>query len=232
MKSLKICSSYVILLLINFLFCYKYLSRYTEYGLLVSIALLGIQILFINYRQWVVMRFEKVKLFAYGFIALLTGFVLFSHYKIDVESLNVDRWSVISSFLTEALQGNYPYYAKSHVGNHPGPMPVYFLIAMPFYLLGELSILSALGYVIFIGLLIRQIQSNNKSQILLFLLASSLFVLWEIATRSNVFTYSLIILFSLTFFLSIDKNTYNFKFFLSAILTGLLLSTRSVFILT
>jgi len=42
-----------------------------------------------------------------------SGFIF---YKIPVESLNVDRWSVITSFWDNFFKGEYVYFAKSNMG--------------------------------------------------------------------------------------------------------------------
>ena len=54
---------------------------------------------------------------------------------------------------------------------------------------------------------------------------------WEITTRSNIFTNSILILLILRGFAGINPKTKPWKFILTALLTGFLLSTRSVFVL-
>lgn len=231
MKNIKLKFAYSIVLFVNLLFSIKYLSRFSDLGVYLAFVLLVVQLLIIIYCERKCVSIKAVKYFSYFFILILITSAIVSHYFIKLEHINVDRWSVINSFLTELFNGNYPYLAKSHLGNYPGPMPVYFAIALPFYTIGELSLLSVLGYLIFIYLLLKKSGVNPKSEIIILLLFTSLFVYWEIVTRSNIFSYSVIIFLVLRTFLSIEKNNYNKKFFLSAVLTGLLLSTRSVFIL-
>ena len=230
MKSVKINTSIAILLFVNFIFCLKYSIRYTELGFYIAIILLGIQLLVFKYNDKISLSYKLKKVICYSFIFFLVGLVIISHFTIPLESLNVDRWSVISSFLTELYNGNYPYYAKSHMGNYPGPMPIYFLIAAPFHEIGELSVLSSIGYLILTIILIVKIKKIQNINFLLFYLFTSLFMIWEITTRSNVFTYSLLTVLVLDEFTNLDlKNTL--KFYGIAILTGLMLSTRSVYIL-
>lgn len=230
MKNLKIKISILILLFINFIFCYKYCSRYSEFGMSISTILLIIQFIVYKFSHKLTLSNKRKNILCYGVLSLIVGLVIISHFVIPVESLNVDRWSVISSFLTEIYQGNYPYYAKSHMGNYPGPMPIYFLIASPFQLIGELSILSCLGYCIFIVLLIKRNKTTKHLNFLLFYFTSSIFLIWEITTRSNLFTFSVLILLVLNQF-AILHNKTTVKFYVLALLTGLLLSTRSVYIL-
>jgi len=59
---------------------------------------------------------------------------------------------------------------------------------------------------------------------------TSLYLIWEITTRSNLFTFTILVLLVLNEFINLNnKNTL--KFYGLALLTGLMLSTRSVYIL-
>ncbi len=158
MKSLKIHVSIIILLLINFIFFYKYSSRYTGFAIHISTILLTFQFLVFKFSNKVIISNKLKKIICYGLLGFIMSLVIISYFTIPLESLNVDRWSVISSFLTEFHNGNYPYYAKSHMGSYPGPMPIYYLIASPFHLMGELSILSSLGYCILTVLFIKKLK--------------------------------------------------------------------------
>ncbi len=231
MKNVKLLFSYAIILIISLMFAVKYLSRFSKSGTLLGFIVVAVQLLAIIYLNKKKIPGTVAKYFAYILLIALIIFTILCHKYIKLESLNVDRWSVISSFFTELFNGNYPYYAKSYMGNFPGAMPVYFVIAFPFYLTGELNILSVSGYILFIVILIKQKHVFPRYEILFFLLSTSLFVYWEIATRSNIFTYSLIVLLVLNLYNRINKNKYNKSFFLSSVLSGLILSTRGVYIL-
>ncbi len=230
MKSLKINTSIVILLFINFIFFYKYSSRYTEFAFHLSSILLIIQLLIFKFGNKIILTNSLKKIICYVLLSFIISIVIISYFTIPIELLNSDRWSVISSFLTEFHNGNYPYYAKSHLGNYPGPMPIYFLIALPFHLVGELSTLSCLGYCILTVFLIKKNKATENINFLLFYMFTSLYLIWEITTRSNLFTFTILVLLVLNEFTNLNnKNTL--KFYGLAILTGLMLSTRSVYIL-
>jgi hypothetical protein len=230
MKSLKINVSILILLFINFIFFYKYSSRYTEFAIHISTILLIFQFFVFKFSNKIIISNKQKNIICYGLFSFIVGLVIISYFAIPIESLNVDRWSVISSFLTEFFNRDYPYYAKSHMGNYPGPMPIYFLIASPFHLLGELSILSCLGFCILTVLLIKKVNVTENIKFLLFYMFTSLYLIWEITTRSNLFTFTILVLLVLNEFINLNnKNTL--KFYGLALLTGLMLSTRSVYIL-
>lgn len=230
MKNLKINVSILILVLINFIFCYKYSSRHTAFAIHISIVLLIFQFLFFKFSNKIIISNKQKNIICYGLFSFIVGLVVLSYFAIPIESLNVDRWSVISSFLTEFYNGDYPYYAKSHRDNYPGPMPIYFLIASPFHLLGELSILSCLGFCILTIFLIKKVNVTSNIKFLLFYMFTSLYLIWEITTRSNLFTFTILVLLVLNEFIHFD-NKKILKFYGLALLTGLMLSTRSVYIL-
>lgn len=230
MKSLKGNIAVLILVLINFLFLYKYSIRYTEFGIFFSAFILLAQLVVYRFQKSINISSKLKEIIFFGFLIGIVALVLISYLAIPVESLNVDRATVISSFLTELFNGDYPYFARSHMDNFPGPMPIYFLIAAPFYLLGELSILSALGYIVFILFIRREINSAQNINFILFYFLTSAYLIWEITTRSNVFSFTTILLFVLIGFINL-KSSQKTRFYILAILTGLLLSTRSVYIM-
>lgn len=230
MRSLKINVSIIILLFINFIFSYKYSLRYTEFAIYLSIILLIFQLFIFQFSNKICLTNKLKNIICYALFSFLVGLVFISHIAVPIEFLNVDRWSVISSFLTELYNGNYPYFAKSHSGNYPGPMPIYYLIASPFHLMGELSILSCLGYCILTALLIKKVNVNENIKFLLFYMFTSVYLIWEITTRSNLFTFTILTLLVLDEVINLNnKNTL--KFHVLAVLTGLVLSTRSIYIL-
>lgn len=229
MKGIKSSVTILSLLVVNFLFSFKYLSRYFDYALYIA-ALIGItQFAFYRFGHKIPLPAKWKSVICFVAMSLIIGLVIISHYEIPVESLNVDRWSVISTFLTELFNGNYPYFARSHMGGYPGPMPIYFLIALPFYFIGELSILSAIGYLIILEVLRRR-ETTRNTVFLIFFTVTSLFAIWEIATRSNLFTFSILVVFVLNRFTTL-RISKTFSFYALAVLTGLLLSTRSIYIL-
>ncbi len=113
----------------------------------------------------------------------------------------------------------------------PGPMPFYFLLALPFYFTGELGFFSLLGLIVFVVILkYSKINLNNQIAGVL-LITCSAFYLWETISRSNIFTNSSLILLSILFFihsLNIEKSRH---ILINGIIIGLLISTRNVLII-
>ena len=224
--------SFTIFATINILFSVKYFSRYTEYYLLFTAVLLFIQI-FLFYKEGILTKIASGKYTVIN-ITMLAVFCLASIFifsRISAEASNSDRWSVITSFWDNFFNGEYVYYAKSHLNNYPGPMPFYFILALPFYLIGELGLFSLMGIIAFY-LLMRYIKVCPSYQaIFILLIITSPFYLWEISSRSNIFLISTLIVFSFAFFFSIKNYTSLQNQLLIGLVLGLMMSTRNIYVL-
>jgi len=217
-----------IFLFINTLFCIKYFSRYTDIYIPATIFIDAFLIFIFAVNT---NRFDKKILSVFNYILLLGYLILgvFILKFVDIETLNVDRWSVITSFWQNFEKGEYVFFAQSFGGNYPGPMPFYYIMAYPFYLMGELGYFSLLGVpLLFLLLKYCNIETKIQTKILLILLFSP-FLWWEIACRSNLLLNGTLILFSIAYFFKDFPKISNKKLIISAILFGLFLSTRNVF---
>lgn len=221
--------SFLIFLFVNFLFALKYLSRFTSKYIEVSILI----ILFYSFirvkKDWVANLFKSLKIKSIYIVSIYIVVVAFVFYLIPKETLNVDRWSVIASFWDNYFNGKYVYFAQSFDGNYPGPMPFYFILALPFYLIGELGIFSVLGIFVFMFLIRNKIKSNSTS-IYCILIGSSLFYVWEVCSRSNIFINGVLILYSIVYFFKNYRKKISSNV-LFGIIFGLLISTRNVFVI-
>ena len=183
-----------------------------------------------NFKKIIEKRFSVLVKFNVHLIVLFTVFFSIVFKIIPVENLNVDRWSVITSFWDNYFSGEYAYFAKSTMNNPPGPMPFYFVLALPFYLIGELGYFSILGLILFY-LILRFNKSYVYDQTFsILIISSSVFFLWEVCCRSNIFLNGSLVLFVLVnYYKSKKLNTK--KIVSSSILIGLCLSTRNVLII-
>lgn len=224
----------VVILTINMLFSIKYISRYTDYYPLIISFLLCFHVVLFCMGERVLRVMQERTLLISSVLSLFCFALvcLFVWNKVPVNSLNVDRWSVITSFWDSYFDGRYVYYALSHLGNHPGPMPFYFIIALPFYFIGELGFLSLAGvFLLFLLLKLARVGTSAFLLVILLLVMTSPFYLWEVLVRSNIFLNSVLVLGSLVVFLKAKNyNTLKSQFMIGIII-GLLLSTRNVFAL-
>ena len=222
--------SLVLFFIINLLFGIKYLSRVTAFYPILIILFISAYVFCLEKKEVVISFLKRIKLTLSILIVIYIIFSLVLFYLIPKETLNVDRWSVISSFWDNYFNDEYVYYAKSFDGNYPGPMPFYFILALPFYCIGELGLYSLLGIMLFTYLMQKHTKSKELSTIVFLLIATSLFYIWEISTRSNIFFNGTIVLLSIYFFFKRYKTNLN-NDVLFGIIFGLVLSTRNVYVI-
>lgn len=231
MKNIKEKISLAILIIINLFFLLKYVERVTDYYLVISVIISIIYYSIYHFRNLIIFK-EKYKKFIFFIIAaiyIILSLILF--ILIPQSSLNVDRFSVITSFWDSYFNSGYVYNAISHLGNMPGPMPFYFLLALPFYFIGELGFFSLLGLIVFIVILkYSKINLNNQIAGVL-LVTCSAFYLWETISRSNIFTNSSLIVLSILFFTHSLKMEKSRHILINGVIIGLLISTRNVLII-
>jgi len=112
----------------------KYTERLFQHSILISLVISAVYIIILYFLQINTFQNRQNILFL---SLILTAYFIFSIFLfrlIPQETLNVDRFSVITSFWDSYFNWEYVYFAKSFHGNLPGPMPFYFILALPFYL--------------------------------------------------------------------------------------------------
>lgn len=214
------------ILIIQALFSFKYIARYfPDFYIPVSWALILCTAFLLWYSPKSKINFPKYIYFG-AIVGILLATVILLKY-IPIKTLNVDRWSVISSFWDAAFTGEYPYAAKSHMNNPPGPMPFYFCLALPFYLGIDFGWIAAIGLIIW--MIWWRKKDFSRGLIVSLLMLSSLGLWWEVASRSNVFFNAVLVVLLIYSWLNTRFNTK--KYIWLAIVTGLMLSTRLVFVI-
>lgn len=220
-KSLIACILY---LTINVLFVDKYGTRVTELNYLIDLAylLIGGGILYAVTSIHLPDRYYKIGLWVGSVIYFIVMGAL--QYAIDPMTVQVDRWSAIHYFLDNLLQGIYPYAAQTHLGGYGSPFPVWQLIHLPFYLIGNVG----LSIFVFIGiflLMIARYDSVRTAFIAFILIAISPSFAYEITVRSDLVANFIGILI-LCRWLQQQHIRLNEHLLFIAVITGLCGSTR------
>ncbi len=217
---------YLFFTLINCLFVYKYSSRFLPDAWLLTIGYLIISwlLLFGLFRIPAKFYSTKILFTLLAFYLLVATIVL---YVIKIDSLNVDRWSVIAVFWEAVFNGEFPYAAKSIHVNPPGPFPFYFIIALPFHLLGEIGIMTILGVFGLTYLLHTRVYSVKRLIIVLCFCMTSPALLWELSVRSTVFINIVLILLYLFWLEKRSQISRRYQL-ADGLIGGLLLSTRGI----
>ena len=212
---------------VNLLFCFKYGERALNSYVWIPMALYCICIAFILYLNSANKCLNRLSRSTIWGLLIAIG-VSVSIF-IPETSLNVDRWDMIETFWDSVFSNVYPYQATGTLsGNHPGPMPAYFLLCLPYYLTHSYAFIAITGIIIFYIYCKKKISTINADTNLLLLLTSPA-ILWEISCRSTIFFNSCLFFIWLISLKDLDSYSTK-KYVISAIIGGLLLSTRNVFV--
>lgn len=215
-------------LIINILFVEKYASRVTEYHLILSLVytLVSCCIIYILHKKWC---FKHTTKYLIGIGVLLLFGAIAIQYAIDPFSLQVDRWSAIHNFLAAMLQGDYPYGQSTHLEGYGSPFPVWQILHLPFYLIGNVGLSIFIVTIVFIATL-YYCHSSKVALIATILLGISPAFWYEIAVRSDLITNMLLVATIVEWL--IHKNIKLSQYTIPVgIIAGLILSTRLIAII-
>ena len=213
-------------ILINTLFVEKYVSRVTSLHWIFAIVyIVGIFCLLWAIRQYS----HKCKHPFKWFLVLLIVFACIAgilQLSIDPLSLNVDRWSAIHNFLSGMFCGHYPYGQQTHLGGYGSPFPVWQILHIPFYALGNVGMSIIIVTILFLWTLYR-LYSPKVALVAGILLCISPAFWYEIAVRSDLITNMMLSALIAEWLVHKNVKLINNVIGL-AILVGLTLSTRLI----
>ena len=213
-------------ILINTLFVEKYVSRITSLHWIFAIVyIVGVVCLL-----WAIRHYSpKCKHPFKWFLVLLIVFACIagiSQLSIDPLSLNVDRWSAIHNFLSGMFCGHYPYGQQTHLGGYGSPFPVWQILHIPFYALGNVGMSIIIVTILFLWTLYR-LYSPKVALVAGILLCISPAFWYEIAVRSDLITNTMLSALIAEWLVHKNVKLINNVIGL-AILVGLTLSTRLI----
>ncbi|MFI8380128.1 hypothetical protein [Leeuwenhoekiella sp. NPDC079379] len=226
--------SLILLILLNWVYVFKYGIRYFE---VFEVALVAF--FYAGLVVALVARFPKKfkpdqtlenRIF-YGLVVLFFAVTIYINVKIDALALQIDRWSAMTEGITAILNGTYPYSALDHLGGRTSNLPTLFLIGLPFYLLGDVGILQSFTFLIFTGIIYKLIKSPAIRIVSLLLLISSFWYLYEIVVKSDLVSNTILVLASLVYLFKILNKEGLKKAILLGVLIAILVFTRLVFAL-
>lgn len=216
-------------LFINGLFILKYFPRAGISSPIILIAYcLCFTVSIYLYNSYFRKVSEKVlKVAFWSILVLMILLIIGLLNKIDPYSVRVDRWSAVSYFLDYLFQGKYPYLAHTHVSatNFPSPFPIWHIINIPFYLLGDVGI----GLIFFLSLTAITVHyffdSYRKSLFFLLLLCTAPAYWWEVAVRSDSLNNALLVFVFILWYQK-KKLSLSTNYWMAVIACGLIASTR------
>lgn len=107
--------------------------------------------------------------------------------SIDPLHLKVDRWSALAYPIRNLLHGIYPYSAQTHLGGYASPFPVWQVLHIPFYLLGNVGLSLFAVLALYVWMAKRRWHTGVASQVAV-LLSCTVALWYEAAVRSDLMT--------------------------------------------
>lgn len=169
----------------------------------------------------------------YFLVVCLLIFIFFVAINIFVDgnSLNSDRWSAMDVTIRGVLNGEYPYSLKDHLGKTSSNLPGLFYIGLPFYLLGNVSLLQPFVFLIISLVIFKSKILIDKKLSLIFLLIASPSYLWEIFAKSDLLSNIILLVLFLILWDYKFKNNYFKQPLLLSFFCAFLILTRGIVVI-
>lgn len=221
----KIGIAQALFIIVNVLFVAKYSARISD-TLALCVTLLAVVFYYVlcRYVQWKALGGRV------AFVLCLICFtmMLVLQYGIDPYSLQVDRWSALHFPIQNLLSGVYPYAANTHLGGYASPFPVWQILHVPFYLMGNVGLSFFFAFALFLWSMFK-VQGRAKATMAGLLMCSSVAVWYEVAVRSDLLTNMLLLAAMINLVLHrMSREWVDAKCWWKACAVGLLASTRMI----
>lgn len=112
--------------------------------------------------------------------------------SINPYDLQIDRWSALHNPIDFLLNGQYPYRAHTHLGGSASPFPVWQLVHIPFYLLGNVGLSLFVALILF-AVSVWRTWGRHVVIVCGILFAGSPALWYEAAVRSDLLTNMLVV---------------------------------------
>lgn len=221
----------IIYVVINTLFVWKYSTEYAGFSWMPVLYFVVI----IFFLRLISRRYnlEGLRRESWGIIytvavLLIAAGLTFLMLRFDPQNINVGRYPALHDWISRLLAGKFPYGSDIN----PSGMPFLFMLATPFYFLGDLGLFQIFTFLIFAALVYDQSRRNLASSLrIIVLLVISPVFLFEIVVRSDLFSNMVIVLLYIYIFERFSTRKGVLNAILLGLAGGLILSTRAVVLL-
>lgn len=216
-----------VFLYINIIFILRYISRISHEAAVLSAIIYAGAIMGL----WILRKREvlsETKIIPIISITLLLSIGIIGFSILPVESIRVDRWEMIDIFWKAIYDGEYPYLQTGR-WCAPAGMPFYFILCFPFWIIGEIGWATILSVATSIFIACKYSHSSKTATFISILLASAPFIYFEMLARSTIFFNTIIFWIYFVWLLDNDLFSNRKSFLFSALIGGLILSTRGVY---
>jgi len=225
--------SFLIYFVVNFLFLTKYGIRQSFIPLSVLCVLyvgFNFTIFYFRKNNFLNQTINNKTIYIFtGLISIV--YLVFCHLFNDPYKLNIDRWQTLNYSLEYWLQGEFFYDEINFMGNKSSYLPGQLLLALPFYLLGNVGYLQLASFLLFSYALTFQFKNNYLRLIGIFMFAVSLSYIYEVICKSDFISSFVIVAVFIVLWHKRYKDNYFQNPYLLGLILGILFLTRSVVII-
>jgi len=220
--------SILIYIFINCLFTYKYAFDYSVNPAFVSILYAALFIIFYLIITGKIGQkiFNAIRIRLYWpVMALAAVCLLVIMLQFNPDEIAVGRYPALHDWIDRLLHGMFPYQSPTN----PSGLPMLFILATPFYLLGDLGLFQIFSFIIFCfaaGYIFN--GYSNKRLIYPALLLCAPIFLYEIVVRSELISNITLVILFLAVTEKYADHASKRTLIILGLIGGLLLSTRVV----
>ncbi|MFC1728890.1 hypothetical protein ACFL6I_01015 [candidate division KSB1 bacterium] len=213
---------------INSLFVLKYTARITGYAPFAALLYAsGAAVLLILCAHYYRDRMNtELRYGSYiAVIVFLAALLLVLMKQVDPAGIQVGRYPALTEWIGDMLDGRYPYTSDLR----PSGFPFLFVLALPFYALGDVGLLQICSFLLF-GLLVftRYPRHPGQRYKTIVLLTASPVFLYEVVVRSELFSNMAFVLLYLVLCERYLRSVNRPPLLVLGLAGGLMMSTRGI----
>ena len=217
-------TAFVMYCSINLLYITKYGARVLPISMVVCTCIVYIAFMtgLLGCKDFILKRINRN--ICLSILGTMLAALVVLQLRIDPYTLQVDRWSAIHNFLHNLLDGTYPYAAQTHLGGYGSPFPVWQIMHLPFYLMGNVGLSFIVCLLLFTDA-IRRIYGQYTSITAFILLLFSPAFIYEVSVRSDLMS-NFLLCAALIMYLYYYNVDFKHNWIVLAVINGLMMSTR------
>jgi hypothetical protein len=218
-------------LFICILFLLKYTSSEGPYSLIIAVFYISIMPLLV-YGAFRIkspgLSKDAMNRIYWAVAAILVVLLFLLMRRFDPYEIDVGRYWAIKDWITRLLNGRFPYDSIER----PSGFPFLFIMAMPFYWLGDTGMFQIFSFAAFaVAIHLRHIENPMNKFRLLFLLIAAPTFLFEICVRSELFSNMTMIVLYVEILRIFGGKCRTGGSVILGLIGGFLLSTRGLVLL-
>ncbi len=203
----------------------KYVMRVTDhFGYICLAYAVALGLAYTTMSSNISGRLKYGKTLFWTILTLLVITMLAVQYHFDPMQNRVDRWSAIANPLSALFQGEFPYLAETHLGGNASPFPVWMVLHIPFWALGNVGLSEIVTAAIFVYS-VKMLGGYRAGTMSAILLALSVNLWYETAVRSD-FISNFLLLCAFINIIESRKIDFTSHPYALSVAAGLWLSTR------